>query len=136
MQALSLQASQVADIFHFCAYKVIIIILVGVTEQGSIHCHCQLPINIPLLRGNPRSSRDLQFTQLRSMWTKPSILSFLLFPPSPLPYPSSSFSYHFTTWSATVYLQHSSVFLSLSCLISSSPAFLPHVFLYLSQCLV
>lgn len=79
MHALSLQASQVADIFHFCAYKVIIIILVGVTEQGSVHCHCQPPINIPLLQGNPRSSRNLQFTQLRSMWTKPSILSLSLF---------------------------------------------------------
>lgn len=101
MHALSLQASQVADIFHFCAYKVIIIILVGVTEQGSIHCNCQPPINIPLLRGNPRSSRDLQFTQLRSMWTKPSILSLSLFflsLLSPIP------AIHFTTWSATVCL--------------------------------
>lgn len=80
MHALSLKASQVADIFHFCTYKVIIIILVGVTEQGSIHCNCQPPINIPLLQGNPRSSRDLQFTQLTNMWTKPAILSFPLFP--------------------------------------------------------
>lgn len=81
MRGPSLKASQVADIFHFYAYKVIIIILVGVTEQGFIHCNCQPPINIPLLQGNPRSSRDLQFTQLMSMWTKPTILSFLLFPP-------------------------------------------------------
>lgn len=131
MHALSQQASQVADIFHFCAYKVIIIILVGVTEQGSIHCNCQPPINIPLLLGNPRSSRDLQFTQLRSMWTKPSILSFPLFPPSPFPYPSSSFSYHFTTWSATVCLWHFSVFLlclflsALTCLPPPHPPWFP-----------
>lgn len=88
MHALSLQASQVADIFHFCTYKVIVIILVGVTEQGSVHCHCQSPINIPLLQGNLRSRRNLQFTQLRSMWMKPSILSlFLFFLPllSPIP---------------------------------------------------
>lgn len=105
MHAVSLQASQVADIFHFCAYKVIIIILVGVTEQESIHCNCQPPINIPLLQGNPRSSRDLQFTQLKSMWTKPSILSLsLFFPPSPFLYPCSSFSYPLTTRSATVCL--------------------------------
>lgn len=75
---MSLKASQVADIFHFCAYKVIIIIRVGVTEQGSIHCNCQPPINIPLFQGNLRSSRDFQFTQLTSMWTEPAILS--LFP--------------------------------------------------------
>lgn len=80
MHGTSLKASQVADIFHFCAYKVIIIILVGVTEQGFIHCNCQPPINIPLLQGNPRSSRDLQFTQLMSMWTKPcTILSLAFF---------------------------------------------------------
>lgn len=65
---------------NFCAYKVIMIILVGVTEQGFIHYHCQPPINIPLLLGNLRSSRDVQFTQLSSMWTKTSILPF--FPPS------------------------------------------------------
>lgn len=135
MHALSLQASQVADIFHFCAYKVIIIILVGVTEQGSIHCNCQPPINILLLRGNPRSSRDLQFTQLRSMWTKRSILSFPLFLPFLFPYPCSSFSYHITTWFATVSL----IFLYFSVFVFSyllSPAFLPHDFLYLSVYLV
>lgn len=112
MHALSLQASQVADIFHFCAYKVIIIILMGVTEQGSIHCHCQPPINIPLLQGNPRSSRDLQFTQLRSMWTKPSILSLSLFFLPPL---SPILALHFPitapTRSATVYPLHFSDFL-------------------------
>lgn len=121
MHALSLKASQVADIFHFCAYKVIIIILVGVTEQGSIHCNCQPPINIPLLQGNPRSSRDLQFTQLTSMWTKPAILSLSLFPRLLSPYPCSSFSYHFTTWSATTMCPWHLFFcfLSLSSLISS-----------------
>lgn len=75
----SLKASRVADIFHFCAYKVIIIIRVGVTEHGSIHCICQPPINIPLFQGNLRSSRDFQFTQLTSMWTEPTILSLPLF---------------------------------------------------------
>lgn len=126
MHALSLQASQVADIFHFCAYKVIIIILVGVTEQGSIHCNCQPPINIPLLRGNPRSSRDLQFTQLRSMWTKPSILSLsLFFLPLLSPFPCSLFSYHITARPATVCFLFS---FSASYLLS--PAFLPHEFLH------
>lgn len=48
------------------------------TEQGSIRCHCQPPINIPLFWGNLRRSAELQFTQLRSMWTKPSILSLSL----------------------------------------------------------
>lgn len=120
MHAPSLKASRVADIFHFCTYKVIIIILVGVTEQGSIHCNCQPPINIPLLQGNPRSSRDLQFTQLTNMWTKPAILSFPLFPHLLSP-PSLLF----------IFLSlHHCYCVSLCCLLSLSyplsPAFLPY----------
>ena len=126
MHALSLQASQVADIFHFCAYKVIIIILVGVTEQGSIHCDCQPPINIPLLRGNPRSSRDLQFTQLRSMWTKKPFysLSFpLFFPPSPFPpIPALHFPITSPLGLATVHL---TFLLSVFCLPLSPVTCLP-----------
>lgn len=121
MHALSLQGSQVADIFHFCAYKVIII-LVGVTEQGSIHCHCQPPINIPLLQGNRRSSRDLQFTQLRSMWTKPSILSLsLFFLPllSPIPAP------HFPITAPLTLLLCASNFFLFSFSYLLSPALLP-----------
>ncbi len=136
MHALSLQASQVADIFHFCAYKVIIIILVGVTEQGSIHCNCQPPINIPLLRGNPRSSRDLQFTQLRSMWTKPSILSLSLFF---LPLLSPIPALHFPITSPLRLLPCVSDTFLFSFFVFSyllSPAFLPHDFLHLSLYLV
>lgn len=66
------------------------------TEQGSIHCNCQPPINIPLLQGNPRSSRDLQFTQLRSMWTKPCILSLSLFF-LPLHYPIPALHFPITS---------------------------------------
>lgn len=137
MHALSLKASQVADIFHFCAYKVIIIILVGVTEQGSIHCNCQPPINIPLLQGNSRSSRDLQFTQLTSMWTKPAILSLSLFflasfPPIP--------ALHFPITSLLgLLLCVPDIFFLFSFFVFSyllSPAFLPHDFLHLSLYLV
>lgn len=129
MHALSLKASQVADIFHFCAYKVIIIIiLVGVTEQGSIYCHCQPPINIPLLRGNWRSSRDLQFTQLRSMWTKPSILSLSLFF---LPLLSPIPALHFSITSPLLLLCVSKIFVFSFYVFSYllSPAFLPPWFL-------
>ena len=88
---LSLQASQVADIFHFCAYKVIIIILGGVAVQESVGRQCQPPINIPLFGGNPRRRAELQFTQLRSMWKKLSILSLSFFTPLHLSFPPYTF---------------------------------------------
>ena len=87
------------------------------TEQGSIHYHCQPPINIPLLLGNPRSSRDLQFTQLRSMWTKTSILSLfssLFFPLSPV-FTFLSPPYLVCYWMSLTFF----CWLSLSSLISS-----------------
>lgn len=39
-------------------------------DRARVHPLPLPPINIPLLWGNLRSSRELQFTQLRSMWTK------------------------------------------------------------------
>lgn len=110
--------------FPFFAYKVIIIILVGVTEQGSIHCHCQPPINIPPFQGNPRSSRNLQFTQLSSMWTKPVILSLSLFF-LPLSFPVLALHFPITSPVCLPHCVYNKLaFMSLPYLLS--PAFLPH----------
>ncbi len=134
MHALSLQASQVADIFHFCAYKVIIIILVGVTEQGSIHCNCQPPINILLLLGeSEKQQRPSVYTAEAHVDEMLYSLSFPLFPPFPFPYPCSSFSYHITTWSATVCLWHCAAF--FICLLLSPLTCLPPPWFLAPTCL-
>lgn len=89
----------------FCSYKVIIIILMGVTEQRCIHCHCQPPINIPLLWGeSEKQQRPSVYTAEEHV---DKSLYSLCFPPSAY---DSLFSYQ----SVTVYVpQAFSVDLSL-----------------------